>query len=273
MHLIPIRTPVIQSGDDLASVIAGYAEILDGDVVIVSSKAIATAEGAAIKLDTLKISEEAHMWSRKTGCGGAFMQAVLDETARLHGTVVGHCRGALLTEVRPDGLKTGTIFAPNAGMDLSNVDTGYAIGWPHDAIESVKTLHMKFTMADQKIEDPTPKIQRNHNAQITTHSVAVIVSDSCCRPRRLGVTAFALAVAGMNPFKSEIGQPDLFGKEMRLTVESVADQLATAGNTVMGNAAQSIPAAIIRDHGFPFSDFCGWVDGIEPDEDLFSAIL
>ena len=60
---------------------------------------------------------------------------------------------------------------------------------------------------------------------------------------------------------------------MTITVEATADQLATAANTLMGNAAQAVPAVIIRDHGLSFSDFCGWVPGIEKEEDLFERAV
>lgn len=81
--------------------------------------------------------------------------------------------------------------------------------------------------------------------------------------------AFALVCDGIDPVKSEVGRKDLFGKPLRFTLEAVADQLATAANFVMGNADQSVPAAIIRDHGLALGNFSGWVDGIDPDEDLF----
>ena len=69
------------------------------------------------------------------------------------------------------------------------------------------------------------------------------------------------------------GKQDLFGKELKITTEAIADQLATAANTLMGNASQSTPIVIIRDHGIPLSDFAGWVPGIEPSADLFRGIL
>ena len=250
MHLIPIRTPVIRNGDDVAAILRSSADIQDGDIIVISSKAVATAEGDAVDLSSCTISPEALEWAEKTGRSSAFMQAVLDETKRLKGTVTGHCPGALLTEVRPHGLRVGSIFAPNAGMDESNIDTGFAVGWPADPVVSAKRL------------------REGLNA-----NCAVIIGDSCCRPRRLGVTAFALTVSGLDPLKSEVGSSDLFGHELRVTVEATADQLATAANALMGNADQSTPAVIIRDHSMPLSDFSGWVDGIEPDEDLFSSIL
>jgi F420-0:gamma-glutamyl ligase len=57
-----------------------------------------------------------------------------------------------------------------------------------------------------------------------------------------------------------------------MTQEAIADQLATAANMLMGNAAESIPTVIIRDHGIALSDFEGWVPGIEAEEDLFGTL-
>ena len=101
---------------------------------------------------------------------------------------------------------------------------------------------------------------------------AVLLTDSTCRPRRLGVTALALTVSGFDPLRSLIGMKDLFGKDLRLTQEAVADQLATAANMLMGNAGESVPAMIIRNHGIPFSNFEGWVPGIAPKDDLFGML-
>lgn len=250
MELIPIRTPVIQSGDDLATIFLAHGQIADGDIIVVSSKVVATAEGRSINLHTTIFSEEAERFSRTTKRNPSFMQAVIDETSRLNGSIVGATIGALLTELRPSAMKTGVLLVPNAGLDESNIAEGYAVGWPHDPLASLKRLREGL----------------NQNC-------AVILSDSCCHVRRNGVMAFALATCGVDPFKSEIGEQDLHGKTMHITVEARADQLATAANMLMGNSAQSIPAVVVRNHGFSFSNFCGWVDGIEPEQDLFSAIL
>ena len=75
--------------------------------------------------------------------------------------------------------------------------------------------------------------------------------------------------SGLDPLLSQKGKTDLFGKPLKITTEAVADQLATAANFLMGNAAQSIPAVIIRDHGLTLSDWEGWIPGIEPEKDLF----
>ncbi len=254
MHLIPIKTAVIRQGDDLTAMFMKQAKFQKNDILVVSSKVIATAEGAIIDLASMEVSGAAKKWSDACGRSPEFCEAVLQETHRLHGTVVGSCPGALLTEVRPDGLATGTILAANAGLDQSNMQEGFAIGWPQDPVTSVHAL-------------------RFHIKERAGVNIAVILTDSCCRPRRLGVTAFALTVSGLDPLVSQAGKNDLFGHPLRITTEAIADQLATAANFLMGNAGQATPAVIIRDHGIPLSDYEGWVHGIEPHDDLFAGIL
>jgi coenzyme F420-0:L-glutamate ligase/coenzyme F420-1:gamma-L-glutamate ligase len=152
-------------------------------------------------------------------------------------------------------MKNGWILTANAGLDQSNVPKGHAIGWPSDAVKSIRKLREVFHTTD------------------SGQRIGIIVSDSCCRPMRLGVTAIALLASGIDPIRSLKGTDDLFGRRLRITNEAIADQLATAANAVMGNAAESIPAAIIRDHGIPSSDFEGWVPGIEIEEDIYKEVL
>jgi coenzyme F420-0:L-glutamate ligase/coenzyme F420-1:gamma-L-glutamate ligase len=260
MELLPIVSPLLRSGDDLASIIA-LAGVRPGDIIVVSSKALATVEGAMIDLRSITPSKEAHTWTERCGGSPAFRQAVLDEVRRLHGRVLPGCPQAMLTELKPEGLPSGVILAANAGLDESNAPEGHAIGWPKDPVKSVMKLrtNLEFTIQTSK---PA-------NQQTSKPLLAIILSDSTCRPRRIGVTAQALTVSGIEPVQSLIGEKDLYGKNLRMTQEAVADQLATAANIVMGNEMQSIPAVIIRDHGIGLSDYEGWVPGIEAKEDLF----
>ena len=251
VEIFPLHTPTLKSGDDLVALLMQATAFADGDILVLSSKAVATVEGAAIDLRAVKPSKEARMWAERCGKSPEFRQAILDETKRLHGKVAGGCPFAMLTELRPDGFPEGSLLVPNAGLDQSNVPEGFCIGWPVDPLASVRAIR-------SALESKTKK------------HVAVILSDSCCRPRRLGVTAFALVASGLDPLASQIGRKDLFGRELTMTVEAVADQLATAANAVMGNADQSTPAAIIREHTIPLSDFEGWVPGITREDDLFS---
>jgi len=253
MKILSIHTPTLKENDDLVEILSNNIPFEENDILVISSKAITTVEGTRIDLTKIIVTPEAQDWAKRSGRSAAFRQAVLDETKRLHGRVAGGSPIAMLTELKPDHMK-GSLLVPNAGLDQSNVPEGFAIGWPADPVASAKTLR-------QRLQE---KMGRN---------IAVIVSDSCCRPRRWGVTAFALVSVGFDPLSSQIGRKDLFGRPLTMTVEAIADQLATAANAVMGNADQSIPAAIIREHGCTLSDFEGWVPGIDQAEDLFQGVF
>jgi len=248
MEILPLCTRIFERGDNLALEIAQTGLIEPNDILVVSSKVVAVTEGSAIRLSELLPSSEAKNLAEDTGLSPAFVECILQETKRMNGEILGCCPHAILTSLRPDGMKKGRILCPNAGADLSNAEDGFAIPWPKDPVLSAKKLR-------------------------ETLGVPIIISDSCCHAGRLGVTAFALSVAGFDPIVSKVNEQDLYGKKLRITHEAVADQLATAANTVMGNAAECTPAAIIRGHGLSPSEFLGWVDGIEPEEDLFRGVI
>ncbi len=247
MIILPVPTRLLENGDDLAAVISKAIALQQGDIVVISSKAVARTEGRMFDLATIVPTAKAKHLSSECTQDPRLNQLVIDEAKRMNGEVAGVSPFVLLTSLRPKGM-TGRILCPNAGIDQSNVEKDAAIGWPLDPVASAKKLSAALR-------------------------VPVIISDSCCVPGRLGVTAFALTCCGLEPLKSEVGEADLFGKKLRVTHEAVADQLATAANAVMGNAAQSVPAAVIRESGLPSSDFCGWVPGIEPEEDLFRGMI
>lgn len=284
MLLVPLQTPLLKPGDDLAAILIKEGTMQAGDIVVISSKAVATVEGAMVDLQTFTPSTEAEKLSEQTGRSPAFNQAMLEELQRLHGSVISTCPGAALTELRPSLVtktaarfstrddKPWSILIANAGLDESNAPEGFAIGWPVDPVASVRKLRgllVDWLIGYQNLKQKT----KQPDNQTTKPSLGIILSDSCCRPRRLGVTAFALAVSGLDPLQSQKGKEDLFGKSLRITTEAVADQLATAANFLMGNAGQSVPAVIIRDHGLTLSEWEGWVPGIEPEEDLFRGMV
>ncbi len=261
MLLIPIHTPVLQQGDALSKVLRENATIQEEDIVVVSSKVVSMTAGSLIDLSALSPSEEANKWSKETGRNPSFCEAVVQEVKKMNGRIINACPGALLTEVTPAGLTRGSILIANAGLDESNVQKNFAIGWPKDPVASAMSLRLA-------LEESFPKEQGAHAPRI-----GIIITDSHCQPRRTGVSAFAMTVSGFQPLQSQVGRKDLFGKELRITTEALADQLATAANFLMGNAAQSTPAVIIRDHGITVKEWEGWVPGISKEEDLFRGLI
>lgn len=123
MEVLPIKTPVLTEGDDLAGLLA--KEVREGDIIVVSSKAVATVEGAAMNLSEYTPSPQAIELSQGHGPlkSPAFYEAVLQETARMNGSVIHANYGVALTELHPDGME-GCFLVPNAGLDMSNIAEG-----------------------------------------------------------------------------------------------------------------------------------------------------
>src|SRR3989344_7918287 len=137
MELLPIKTRRIVQGDNLVEIIQEGMRKLkmkneESDIFVISSKAMATAEGRIVDLASLTPSEEAKTLSKKCGRSPEFCEAVLAETKMRNGTVRGTCPGAIITELKPNGLPSGVIITANAGLDESNTEKGTAVGWPED---------------------------------------------------------------------------------------------------------------------------------------------
>jgi coenzyme F420-0:L-glutamate ligase/coenzyme F420-1:gamma-L-glutamate ligase len=139
----------------------------------------------------------------------------------------------------------------NAGIDLSNVERGYAALLPDDSDRSARRIRDALR-ARYKVD------------------VAVIVSDTFGRTWRRGLTDVAIGCAGIGAILDLRGSTDTYGREMLVTEVAVVDEIASAAELVMGKAT-GVPVAIVR--GIPKE----WLrDGDvrteivrKPEEDLF----
>ena len=116
MLILPVLTKRLKQGDDLALILSENAVLNDGDILVVSSKAIAMTEGAKIDLKTITPSEAAKKLSARCRQDPHFTQVVLDEAKRMNGETAGVSPHALLTSLRPNGMLKGRILCPNAGL-------------------------------------------------------------------------------------------------------------------------------------------------------------
>jgi coenzyme F420-0:L-glutamate ligase / coenzyme F420-1:gamma-L-glutamate ligase len=203
ISLIPVTgIPEISPGDDLAGLIHENATLIDGDVVVVTQKVVSKAEGRLVQVDpTDPLSHKA---------------LVVEESVRIL-----RRRGDLLmTET-----KHGFVCA-NAGVDLSNVERGWAALLPVDPDRSARGV-------------------RDGLKARAGVSVGVIVSDTFGRTWRRGLTDVAIGVAGIAAIVDLRGTEDALGRELAVTEVCVADELAGAAELVMGKSS-GIPVAIVR---------------------------
>ncbi len=98
--------------------------------------------------------------------------------------------------------------------------------------------------------------------------LGVLITDSTGRPWRVGVTDFAMGVAGLRPLVDMRGHPDDNGQTLEMTQVAVADEIAAAADLVKGKTSRS-PVAVVR--GLDLSGDGRSRELIRaPEEDLFS---
>lgn len=192
----------VRPGDDLAGIIAAATTLAHGDVVVVTQKVVSKAEGQLVPIDAT--DPDAHR---------AIVEAESVRVLRRRGDLV-------ISQTRH-----GFICA-NAGVDLSNVEQGWAALLPEDADRSARRI--RAGLRDRAGVD-----------------VAVIVSDTFGRVWRRGVTDVAIGCAGIGAILDLRGTTDALGRELQVTEVAVVDELAGAADLVMGKSA-GVPVAVIR---------------------------
>ncbi|MDQ3475699.1 MAG: coenzyme F420-0:L-glutamate ligase [Actinomycetota bacterium] len=199
LEILPIAgLPELRPGDDLAGLICRAAPWLrDGDILVVTSKALSKVEGRLLAVPTDPEGRER-----------ARQDAITAETVR----VVAQ-RGA----TKIVATHHGWVMAA-AGVDASNVARGELALLPLDADASARALR-------EAIVDRVGV------------RVAVVISDTNGRAWRRGLTDIAIGVAGMGALADLRGQLDTSGVPLEVTEIAVADEVAAAADLVKGKLA------------------------------------
>jgi len=195
------------------------ARVADGDIVVVTQKAVSKAEGRVVELAGVAPSALALGIASEYGKDARVVELVLSEARR----IVRMGRGVIITETR------GGLVCANSGVDESNVAPGHAALLPEDADASARRV-------------------RSEVAAACGADVGVIISDTFGRPFRTGQVDCAIGAAGIAPSEDHAGRPDSFGRALRTTDIAVADELASAAELAMGKA-RSCPMAVIGGTG------------------------
>jgi coenzyme F420-0:L-glutamate ligase/coenzyme F420-1:gamma-L-glutamate ligase len=200
--VIPVRgIGEVRQGDSVAESIAAAVALEAGDVVVVTQKIVSKAEGRLVPFD-------GSMEQRRA--------IVESESVR-----VLRRRGDLIVAETRHGF-----ICANAGVDVSNVEEGWAVLLPADPDRSARRV-------------------RDGIRKACGVEVGVVISDTFGRPWRRGVTDVAIGVAGVAAVLDLRGEPDALGRTLVTTEICVADEIAAAADLVMGKAS-GIPAAVVR---------------------------
>jgi coenzyme F420-0:L-glutamate ligase/coenzyme F420-1:gamma-L-glutamate ligase len=243
-----VGIPVVNADDDLAEIIdaaltSGGLSLQDGDVVVIAQKIVSLAEGRKVRLDDVQVSAAAEELAAQTEKDPRLVELILQESEE----VIRSKPGVIITRHR-----LGLVGA-NAGIDQSNIeheDGDCALLLPEDPDQSARSL-------------------RDSLREKTGKNVGVIISDSMNRPWRLGTIGTAIGSAGIDVVDDRRGEPDLYGRELKVTMSNRADAIAAAAVLIMGETSERTPAVIVR--GLPVEDSTQVArDSVRPlAEDLF----
>jgi coenzyme F420-0:L-glutamate ligase/coenzyme F420-1:gamma-L-glutamate ligase len=216
--------PLIREGDDLAAIISaalGEAGIAleNGDVLVIAQKIVSKAEGRRARLSAFTPSAEAHRLAQIVRKDPRHVEAILSESTEVirasEGVlIVAHCLGFVMA---------------NAGIDQSNVD---------DDPEGILLLPRN---PDATCAYLRSELDARHGVDI-----GIIINDSFGRAWRNGVVGVAIGAAGIPTLQSLVGQPDLYGRALRVTEVALADELAAAASLLMGQSAEGLPVVHVR---------------------------
>jgi len=217
--------PEVLPGADLAALLidaltAGGLTPTTSDVLVVAHKVVSKAEGRRVALAAVTPGVRARELAAVTRKDARLVDLVLAEStevlrAQPHVLIVRH--------------RLGYVMA-NAGIDRSNVGA--------NAAEEVLLLPV----------DPDASAASLHAALGRHYGCApgVIISDSFGRPWRLGVVNVALGCAGVPALVDRRGETDRAGRRLEVTEVALGDALAAAAGLAMGEAAEGMPAVLIR---------------------------
>ena len=233
----------IRRGDSMAAILAASGcAIDDGDILVVTQKAVSKSEGRVVRLEEVRPSVLARGIASAYGKDARIVELVISEARR----IVRMRDGIIITQTR-----RGFVCA-NSGVDESNMEEGYAALLPEDPDASARRI--RCDIRDRCGAD-----------------VGVIVSDTFGRPFRTGQTDCAIGSAGLAPALDYAGSADSFGRTLRTTLVAVADEVAGAAELVM-RKADGCPMAIVAGSGLEVADAAAPASSlIRPGpEDLFA---
>ncbi|WP_036460932.1 coenzyme F420-0:L-glutamate ligase [Mycobacterium sp. 141] len=196
VEILPVAgLPEFRPGDDLVGAVATAAPwLLDGDVLVVTSKVVSKCEGRIV--DAPSNPDERDTLRRKL---------IDSEAVR----VLARKGRTLITENA-----IGLVQAA-AGVDGSNVGSTELALLPSDPDGSAAAL-------------------REGLRERLGVTVAVVITDTMGRAWRSGQTDFAIGAAGLTVLHGYAGTMDRHGNELVVTEVAVADEIAAAADLVKG---------------------------------------
>ena len=250
---VPVSGEVAE-GTDVGGLVVDAARrcgcgIRDGDVVVIASKIVSKAEGMVVRVGGVRAGTPAKILSRFLGMREGQVELYLRQgrvvavipLKLIEGYLRRYTRDLKAVEeaVAPEPylllIRTPQGLMSWGGIDLSNVPRGYAVLPPRDPDASARRI-------------------RDRIKELTGCDVAVILSDTEWTLSKFGSIDVAIGSAGIAPVRRGFGSRDIYGKPKFGGIDVLVDLIAAAAALLMGQAAESVPIAIVRGVRYEPSD-------------------
>lgn len=253
LKIYPLKSPILKKNFNLLKTIEfllskSKLKLKNGDILILSSKIVALSEGRVVNLNKIIPSAVAKQL-KKTHYGKGqedprVIELVVHEADKIY-------PGKMLLTLK------NNILIPSAGIDTSNSPKDFVILWPKNPWKTAQNLHNELK---KKL-----KLKR----------LGIVIIDSHCQPLRWGTTGIALSWAGFLGVEDCRGKRDIYKKPLKVTKKAVADNLASSALLVMGEAAECVPFALVRNAPIKFTNRIQNKKDyyVEPKKCIFGGIL
>jgi coenzyme F420-0:L-glutamate ligase/coenzyme F420-1:gamma-L-glutamate ligase len=233
--------------------------LVDGDVVVVTSKVASLLEGHVVRLQEIVPSRRARRLGRWLRRDPRKLELVLREgPVRLVMPMHRISRIPTVSRLvdrlspRPEAMRHGYAtanrltlvtwkhgaFLDEAGIDYSNVREGYVALLPPDPSALARAIRARLRKA-------------------TGRTVSVLITDTTTNIERYGSRDIALGFAGFSPAAKRLFDVDLYGVHRSGGADLTADSIAALGGVVMGQKVEMTPAMIVRGLTLPPEDALG----------------
>ena len=218
IEIIPVEfAGEIGEADDLAALVLGAAPPLrDGDIVVVTHKAVSKSEGRVVDLAGVRPSARAVDLAADHS-DPRLVEVILGESRRIL-----RQRGSLLVVETHHGL-----VCANAGVDRSNAPRP----------DAVVLLPIDPDLS-------ASRLRRELEARTKTR-LGVIVADTMGRAWREGIVGTAIGASGLETLRDHAGAVDTNGYRLNSTLVAIADELAAAADLAFGKLDR-VPFVLIR---------------------------
>ena len=151
-------------------------------------------------------------------------------------------------------IKDGMVMS-SAGIDESNAD-GKVILLPKNSFRAAAELR--------------GALKKKYKVK----NLGVLITDSRLFPLRAGIVGAAVGYAGFKGVRDYRGNPDIFGRLLKLSRTDVADSLATAAVLAMGEGRERQPLAVITEPPVEFSAKINKKElMVDPREDMYQPLF